>query len=153
MAKRNLEVNNEKLRRVVTKQQSKIAREEKNVRLKNVDIGGLGETEPLSCEENKAATDKEKVKVILRNLNLSQIEFIHCHRTGNQDKDLIVEFGKQNDRKEVKASGSNLSNIPDLKNIRIKANLTKAEPDEYKRLYDLKGKLNEEKFLLRRQSL
>ena len=53
---RNLETHNEKLKSVVTKQQNKIAIQDKSVRLKNVVIAGLSETEPLQA----ATTDMEK---------------------------------------------------------------------------------------------
>ena len=89
--------------------------------------------------------------MILESLNLSSIDFVRCRRTGNQDQGpekrprfLIVEFWKQSDRNAVKAGGSKLQAIQELKNIRIKADLTKDERTEYKRLYDLKDQLSRE---------
>ena len=145
---KNLEEKNDKLKKVVIKQQSQIAIQEKNIRLRNVVIGGLDEEKTITVNENTASTDNEKVKLILNALNLSNIDFVRCRRTGNQDQGpqrrprfLIVEFSKQSDRNAVKAGGSQLQGIPDLKGIRIKADLTKDERAEYKRLYDLRDEL------------
>ena len=51
---------------------------------------------------------------------------------------------KQSDGNEVKAAGHLLNGIPELKHIRIKANFTKAERDEYQRIYELIDKLKED---------
>ncbi len=145
---KNLEEKNDKLKKVVIKQQSQIAIQEKNIRLRNVVIGGLDEEKTITVNENTASTDNEKMKLILNALNLSNIDFVRCRRTGNQDQGpqrrprfLIVEFSKQSDRNAVKAGGSQLQGIPELKDIRIKADLTKDERAEYKRLYDLRDEL------------
>ena len=47
-------------------------------------------------------------------------------------------------RNEFKAAGSKLNNIEHLKHIRVKADLTKEERNEYKRIYDLRDKLIQE---------
>ena len=57
---------------------------------------------------------------------------------------LIVEFSKRSDRNAVKASGPQLQTIQELKHLRIKADLTKDERTEYKRLYDLRDQLSRE---------
>ena len=146
-----LEEKNVTLKKVVMKQQSQIAYQEKNVRLRNVVIGGLEEIEPLSVNEHTASSDDEKVKLILNSLNMSDIDFVSCRRTGNKDygpqkhpRFLIVEFSKRSDRNAVKARGSQLQSIAELKDIRIKADLTKDERTEYKRLYDLRDSLSRE---------
>ena len=148
---KHLEEKNDSLKKVVVKQQSQIAIQEKNNRLKNVVVGGLDENNPLVVEGNSASTDSEKVKLILNYLNLGRIDFTRCRRTGNKDQGpqkrprfLIVEFTKQSDRNEVKAAGSQLQTIPALNDIRIKADLTKDERAEYKRLYDLRDKLTQD---------
>ena len=145
---KNLEEKNDKLKKVVIKQQSQIANQEKSVRLRNVVIGGLDETEPFILKEEAASSDSEKVKLILDALNLNNIEVVRCRRTGNQDQGpqkrprfLIVEFSTQLDRNAVKAAGAQLNGIPELRGIRIKADLTKDERMEYKRIYDLRDQL------------
>ena len=148
---KTLEEKNEKLKKAVMKHQSQIAYQEKNVRLRNVVIGGLDESKPLSVNGHTASSDDEKVKLILSTLNMSNIDFARCRRTGNKDhgpqkhpRFLIVEFSKHSDRNAVKASGSQLQSIQELKDIRIKADLTKDERTEYKRLYDLRDQLSRE---------
>ena len=145
---KNLEEKNDKLKKVVIKQQSQIANQEKSMRRRNVVIGGLDETEPLTLKEEAASSDNEKVKLILDALNLNTIEIVHCRRTGNHDQGpkklprfLIVEFATQLDRNAVKAAGAQLNDIPELRGIRIKADLTKDERAEYKRIYDLRDQL------------
>ena len=118
------------------------------MRLRNVVIGSLDETEPLSLNEKVASSDNEKAKLILDALNMSNIDLVRCRRTGNQDQGLqkrprflIVEFSTQLDRNAVKAGGSLLHQIHELRGIRIKADLTKDERTEYRRLYDLRDQL------------
>ena len=151
---RNLESNNEKLKTVITKQQSLLVKQDKNTRLKNVIVAGLSENESLCHNGDEATTDEEKLNLIFNYLkapSLHHIEFVRCHRIGNPDQGpsnlprfLLIEFKNQDDRNKVKTAGTNLKDIPALKHIRIKADLTKAERDEYKRLYDLKDKLCED---------
>ena len=131
---------------VVTKQQNKIAIQDKSVRLKNVVIAGLSETEPL-----QAVTTDMEVLLILDGLGFNHTDVINCRRTGNKDQGpeirprfLIVEFLRQRERNEVKAAAHRLKDIPHLEKIRIKADQTKDERDEYKRIYDLRDKLAKE---------
>lgn len=146
---KNLESANEKLKNVVTKQQSHISSQDKNARFKNIVIAGLCENALLDENGNEiASADEEKVQVVLDALQLDDIQFNHCRRTGNKDQGpqarprfLIVEFQKQNDRNKVRSGAHLLNNFQHLKNLRIKADLSKAERDEYKRLYGVKDKL------------
>ena len=119
---KNLEVNNETLKKIVVKQQSHIAIQDKKRRMHNIVIGGLCEDEPSNFLEDVASTDDEKVKLVLQTLGLNSIEFIRCLITGNKDKGpqqrprfLIVEFSKQKDRIDVKAAGPHLQTFPALK--------------------------------------
>ena len=144
---KNLEQAQAKLKSVVTKQQTKIAIEDKKSRSRNLVFAGLSETESLVG----ATTDKDKVKYILDTIDLSHINICSCRRTGNKDKGpqdrprfLIVEFPDQHSRNAVRSAASQLNSIASLKEIRIKADLNKAERDEYKRIYDLRDKLRTE---------
>ena len=92
-----------------------------------------------------------QVMLILNSLNMGNIDFVSCWRTGTKDygpqkhpRFLIVEFSNRSDRNAVKARGSQLQSIAELKDIRIKADLTKDERKEYKRLYDLRDQLSRE---------
>ena len=144
---RHLETNNEKLKTIVSKQQRKIFSQDKNVRLKNLVFAGLSETKPIQ----DAITDIEKITLILHALELNDVDVLSCRRTGNKDQGpedrprfLIVEFLRQGERNKVKSAANKLKDIPHLKNIRIKADLTKSERDEYKRIFDLKDTLAKE---------
>ena len=143
---KNLEAANDKLKKVVVKQQSHIANQDKKERLRNVVIAGLSESEPLTS--GGPTTDREKIDHILENLNIQHVDVVNCRRTGNKDQGpqdrprfLIVELKTQAMRNELKYAGPKLNSIEHLKNIRIKADLNKAERTEYKRIYDLKDKL------------
>ena len=146
---KHLETANEKLKTVVTKQQYHISLQDKNARQKNVVIAGLTEDKLKDENSNEiASSDEEKVRVVLEALGLEDIIFNHCRRTGNKDQGpqdrprfLIIEFQKQSDRNKVRAAAHLLTNFPHLKNLRIKADLNKAEREEYKRLYEVKDKL------------
>ena len=144
---KNLEEKNEKLKKVLIKQQTELSNQEKNVRRRNIVIGGLDETKPLSVNEHAASSDDDKVKLILSSMNLNNIDFVRCRRTGKHDpgsrhpRFLIVEFSKHSDRNAVKAGEAKLESIPELQGIRIKADLKKDERAEYKRLYDFRDQL------------
>ena len=145
---KNLETTEAKVKTVVTRQQAYIAKQDKMCRLKNVLIGGLSEVDALQHNNEVADTDKDKVDLILSAIGQSTISIAHCRRVGTEDQGhegrgrfLLVEFLNQNDRNAVRAASSQLSNFEHLKNIRIKADLTKEERDEYKRLYASKDTL------------
>ena len=53
---------------------------------------------------------------------------------------MLVEFKNQSERNDIKNASSLLNNIEELKTIRIKADLTKEERNEYTRFF----KANEE---------
>ena len=141
---RHLEASQEKLKTIAIKQQRKIATQDKSNRLKNLVLAGISENAPLQ----EADTDMQKVMLILKALDLDYVDVISCRRTGNKDQGpenrprfLIVEFLKQHQRNKVKLAAPKLKEIPYLKDIRIKADLTKEERDEYKRIYDLRDQL------------
>ena len=112
-------------------------------------LSGLHEAEPLG--DSGAETDRDKVRHILDQISLQHVKINSCRRTGNKDQGpqqrprfLIVELPNQDMRNEFKSAGSKLNDIEHLKNIRVKADLSKEERNEYKRIYDLRDKLSEE---------
>ena len=146
---KNLEASQGKLENIITKQQSLITNTNKRERLRNVVLSGLHESEPLG--DSGALTDRDKVRHILDQVDLQHVRINSCRRTGNKDQGpqqrprfLIVELPNQEMRNEFKSAGSKLNNIEHLKNIRVKADLSKEERKEYKRIYDLRDKLSEE---------
>ena len=145
---KNLEATETKVKTVVTRQQAYIAKQDKMCRLKNVLIGGLSEGNALEYNETVANTDNDKVELVLSALGKSSINIAHCRRVGTEDQGhegrgrfLLVEFLNQSDRNAVRTASAQLSGIEALKHIRIKADLTKEEREEYKRLYASKDTL------------
>ena len=117
-------------------------------RLKNILIAGLSETENLRYDEEEASTDKEKVEMILKAIGKDEVDVAHCRRVGNEDQGhegrgrfLLVEFTNQTDRNSVRNASEQLSRIEELKHIRMKADLTKEEREEYRRLYNSRDTL------------
>ena len=93
-------------------------------------------------EGTEAESDIDKVKLILQALNRAHIPIKFCRRIGNKDqgpdkrpKIVLVEFNSQNDRNDVRNNATSLNEIESLKHIRIKADLSYADRNEYKRLY------------------
>ena len=145
---KNLETNEAKVKTVVTRQQAYIVKQDKMCRLKNILIAGLSESEGLRYNEEEAETDKEKVEMILKAIGKDEVEVAHCRRVGNEDQGhegrgrfLLVEFINQTDRNSVRNASDQLSRIDELKHIRMKADLTKEEREEYKRLYSSRDTL------------
>ena len=136
---KNLEASQGKLKNIVIKQQTQISNSDKKERLRNIVLAGLSESEPLG--ENNATTDRDKVRHILDQLNLQHVQVNNCRRTGNKDQGpenrprfLIVELANQEMRNDFKSAGPKLNNIEHLKNIRVKADLSKEERIKYKRI-------------------
>ena len=145
---KNLESSETKIKTVVTRQQTYIAKQDKMSRLKNVLVGGLSESNDLLHDGQTANTDNEKVGMILAAIGKSEVDIAHCRRVGNVDQGhegrgrfLLVEFANQTDRNSVRNASERLSRIEELKHIRMKADLTKEEREEYKRLYASKDAL------------
>ena len=146
----NLEKNQEKIKSIMNKQQMYIAKQDKVSRSKNLIISGLAENTPLQYEGQEADTDKEKVDMILDALGKPDTEIAHCRRIGTEDRGhegrgrfLLIEFKDQRDRNSVRKDANKLNGIEPLKHLRFKADLTKEERDEYKRLYEQKDTLQE----------
>ena len=145
---KNLETNETKIKTVLTRQQTYIVKQDKMCRLKNVLIGGLSENENLLYDAEEAGTDKEKVEMVLKAIGKEEIDVVHCRRVGNEDQGhegrgrfLLVEFTNQTDRNAVRNASDRLSQINELKHIRMKADLTKEEREEYKRIYNARDEL------------
>ena len=145
---KNLELSETKVKTVVTRQQAYIVKQDKMCRLKNILIAGLSETESLLHNEEEASTDKGKVEMILKAIGKDEVDVAHCRRVGNEDQGhegrgrfLLVEFTNQTDRNSVRNASDELSHINELKHIRMKADLTKEEREEYRRLYSSRDTL------------
>ena len=148
---KSLENSNTKMKQIITKQQTFILHQDKNERNKRIIIYGIPEEKHLLHEGEEARSDEEKVKLILNVLNHADIPLKFCRRIGNKDqgpekrpKILLVEFNSQKDRNVVKNSAIELNKIDSMKYIRIKADLSYEDRNEYKRLYQKRDVLIKE---------
>lgn len=144
-----LEKNEATIKTILTKQQIYLAKEDKSKRVKNILISGLSEKDDLKHNQLIAHTDIEKVNLLLDIMNKSDIKIARCRRVGTEDQGhegrgrfLLVEFFSTNERNEVKNNAYKLNELG-LNNIRLKADLTKEERNEYKRLYTARDVLAE----------
>ena len=55
-----------------------------------------------------------------------------------------MELNSQKDCQEIKDAGKRLTDMPELKHLRIKADSSKEDRTEYSRLYTLKEKLEKD---------
>ena len=148
---KNLEELGQKTKRVVNMQQGYIVQQDRAVRQKRLLICGLSETEPLKYAEEVANTDWERVEMIFKALNLSLDILITITRIGSPDQGpgnksryLMIEIKDKESRIKVKESSNKLHNIEELKHIRMKADLTKRDREEYSRLFKLKETLEKD---------
>ena len=148
---KSLENSNTKMKQIITKQQTFILHQDKNERNKRIIIYGIPEEKHLLHEGEEARNDEEKVKLILNVLNHADIPLKFCRKIGNKDqgpekrpKILLVEFNSQKDRNVVKNSAIELNKIDSMKYIRIKADLSYEDRNEYKRLYQKRDVLIKE---------
>ena len=64
--------------------------------------------------------------------------------TENRPRYLLIGFLNANDRNDVKKKGNKLKEKDDTKSFFIKADSTKQEREQYKKLYDLKKRIEED---------
>jgi hypothetical protein len=88
--------------------------------------------------------------MMLTAIGKPEIEIANCRRVGTEDQGhegrgrfLLVEFKNQADRNAVRGEAGKLDGIEELKHLRIKADLTKEEREQYKKLYAARDTLAE----------
>ena len=94
--------------------------------------------------------DRDKVLKVLSVLG-TNITSVNVRRIGKKDQGaekrpryIIVEFGTNDERNEVKKKSSTLKDYEATKSFYFKADLTKKTREEYARLYELKKRIMEE---------
>ena len=143
---------NERLEQVentLKEHQKYLSRTDKQARSKRLILAGVPEGN-VKINEAESSDDKVKVEEILRVVNAG-IENANIRRIGKKDQGidnrpryLLLEFGSADDRHSVKKNSHKLKENQDTKNFYMKADSTKKERDEYKRLYEVKKRLEEE---------
>ena len=148
---KNVENENNNMKRIINRQQGHIIQQDKQLRQKRLLISGLSETETLTYNEESADSDDKKIKIIFKALNTSIDDLVDFKRIGSPDQGpdnrpryLLMQFIDIESRKTVKEKSSNLNGIEELKHIRIKADLTKQDREEYSRLFKLKENLEKD---------
>ena len=97
-----------------------------------------------------ANTDENKIKLILRASEVDVVPVawrkIGAKDLGIQDRAryILIIFNTVKERNEVKKASPKLKEIPELKNIYVKADLAKAERNELTRLYKTNERMVEE---------
>ena len=121
------------------------------VHMKRLIFSGIPENEEWKVQDNTAYTEKQKVELTLKHLEKSEIRPIFVRRVGNIDQGpqkrlryMLVEFKNQSERNDIKNASSLLNNIEELKTIRIKADLTKEERNEYTRFFKAKEEIEKD---------
>ena len=148
---KNMEQESHKVKNVINKQQGYIIQQDKLIRQKRLLISGLSESENVTYHEEEGKTDTEKVEIILRVLGVSMDKVVFHKRVGaldrgpeNRPRYILMEFKDEETRKHVKENSRKLNGIEELKHIRIKADLTKEDRNEYSRLFKLKEDLEKD---------
>ena len=129
--------------------QKYLARSDKDARSKRLVLSGVpeGNTTINGVETND---DKKKVQEILKVVDAENVG-VHVKRIGKKDQGIderpryiLMEFSNTNDRHSVKRKSEKLKDNENTKNFYMKADSTKKERAEYKRLFQVKKRLEEE---------
>ena len=129
--------------------QKYLARSDKDARSKRLILSGVPEG---NTTINGVVTndDKKKVQEVLRVVESENVS-VHVKRIGKKDQGIderpryiLMEFSNSNDRHAVKKKSEKLKENEDTENFYMKADSTKKERAEYKRLFQVKKRLEEE---------
>ena len=150
-AKKKEEVErNDKIVKVLKEHQVTLARTDKNNRFKRLLLSGVPE-EQITINSVTLKNDKEKVEEILKTMQVNDVKIAHQRRIGAKDQGtekrpryLLLEFINSSDRNKVKNESMKLKENEDTKLFYIKADKTKKEREEYKRLYKIKEQLEKD---------
>ena len=139
-----------KLEVAVKEHQVTISRNDKEQRMKRLLVGGIPEEEPFTVGEEEFQDDESKVKAIFKIMNVNTT-VQNIRRIGNKDRGndkrprfILLEFKSFNERNEVKKASDKLKVLEDTKYIRIKADSSKQERNEYTRLYGIRAIIAED---------
>ena len=83
---KNLEENDAKMKSIITKHQSMLMQQDRLVHMKRLIFSGIPENEEWKVQDNTAYTEKQKVELILKHLEKSEIRPIFVRRVGNIDQ-------------------------------------------------------------------
>ena len=142
---------NTKLESIVSEHQLALNRNDKELRMKRLLVGGITEVEQLVIDEISYENDNSKIEAILTVMSVNDVPVQNTRRIGNKDRGndkrprfIMLEFKNFNDRNKVKKASEQLKLNEDTKGLRIKADCSKKERDEYTRLYSIKKNILDE---------
>ena len=140
----------DKVEKALREHHKTLVRSDKDARGKRLILAGVPEAETPINGVN-AKDDDSKVKEIINILGVGEISLVSSRRIGKKDQGvddrpryILLEFASYKDRNLIKKNGAKLKEREDSKSFFIKADLSKKERGEYKRLYDLKKNLEEQ---------
>lgn len=141
----------EVLEKSVKEQQKFLARTDKDNRLKRLLLAGVPEKENIKIGNEVAASDRDKVDLIIKSCGIDNITVERVRRTGALDRGtdkrprfILIEFNSWSERNRVKKEGEKMKDNPETKYYFFKADLSKEEKEEYARLYRLKENITKE---------
>ena len=147
---KNLEDSCTKMNDIITMQHGLISQHDRSARMKRLIFGGIPEDE-WKLHGQTVSTDREKVDLVLKHLNKSEIKPTFVKRVGNPDQGpqrrpryLLVELNNQTERNDVKNMSTHLNENEETKIVRIKADLSKQEREEYSRFFKEKERIESE---------
>ena len=134
----------DKVEKALREHHKTLVRSDKEARGKKLILAGVPETE-TRINEVDATDDDRKVKEVINILGVGDIPLVSVRRIGKKDQGpddrpryILLEFACFKDRNIVKKNGAKLKEREDSKSFFLKADLSKKEREEYKRIYDLK---------------
>ena len=140
---------NDKMVKVLKEHQTTITRSEKEMRLKRLILAGVPEDD-ITINGKPCKTDADKVNETLKSMD-SNVSVSQCRRLGAKDRGsenrprfIQIEFMNITDRNKVNKLSEKLKHNDDTKLFYLKADRSKEEREEYKRLRDVKKGLLEE---------
>ena len=144
------EETSQKLAKVLKEHQSTLARGDKNDRAKRLLLAGVPESE-VTINGVTSNNDRDKLDEIFKVMNLENVVVTSQRRIGAKDQGtenrprfILIEFASVDGRNQTRKSSDKLKECEDTKKFYLKADKTKKEREEYKRLYNMKKQLEED---------
>ena len=144
------EETNQKLTKVLKEHQTTLARNDKNDRAKRLLLSGVPETD-ISINGVRTENDTEKIEQIFNVMELENVCVRSQKRIGAKDQGaekrprfILIEFASIDERNRTRKESDKLKNCEDTKMFYWKADKTKKEREEYKRLFNMKKQLEDD---------
>ena len=141
---------NRKLTKVLKEHQSTLARNDKNDRAKRLLLSGVPES-GITINGVTSTDDKAKLDEIFKVMDLENVAVTSHRRIGAKDQGtenrprfILIEFASIDEQNRTRKGSDKLKECEDTTKFYLKADKTKKEREEYKRLYNMKKQLEED---------